>query len=400
LRKAAEEILSRKKGGSQEAASEDLEKLIHELQVHQIELEMQNDELRRSQEEIEYSRNRYVDLYDFAPVGYFTLHQTGLIMELNLTGAVLLGVERRRLLQVPFASFIVAEDQNRFRECQRRIFQNPGRQSCDLRLRRPAGDPLWVRLEGLAREGPDGKLTGARLTVTDITERKGADEALQASENRLQELSSKLLNFQEMERKIIADEIHDELLSNLAAVNYSLESNVLTLERAGHPLVPDLRKLLNIQQKTIKEARRIMNRLHPSILDELGLIPALTSFCREIEELFPSIHGECKFAAKEEEIPIAVKVVIFRVAQEAMTNSARHGGAGGSIEVSLTTSLDRIEFVAQDHGPGFDFHTVKKGIGLESMKERVENSGGKFRLESAPGQGTRIQATWRPPLTS
>ena len=97
LRKKAEKILSEKKQVPQKISSGDVEKLIHELQVHQIELEMQNDELRKAQAEIEESRSRYVDLYDFAPVGYFTLDNKGVIGEANLTGASLLGAERKLL---------------------------------------------------------------------------------------------------------------------------------------------------------------------------------------------------------------------------------------------------------------------------------------------------------------
>jgi two-component system nitrate/nitrite sensor histidine kinase NarX/two-component system sensor histidine kinase UhpB len=374
--------------------SGDMEKLNHELQVHQIELERQNEELRKAQEEIEASRSRYVELYDFAPVGYFTLDKMGIIMEVNLTGGSLLGIERGRLLKTPFSIFVMAEDRDRFWEYQRKVYKIPGRQSFELRLKRKTGDSIWVGLESVAVEGPDGKMTGVRLTLSEIAERKRSEEALKASEKRFQDFSSKLLGLQEMERKVLANEIHDGFLSDLAGVYYSLEDKIKTLERAGHPMVSDLRKLLKIHQKAINEALRIMNRLRPSTLDELGLIPAITGFCREFKELYPHIHVECKLEAREDEIPDSIKVVIFRVAQEAMTNSIRHGG-GDLTKISLAKSSDRVEFMAQDNGSGFDLGTVKKGVGLESMRERVETLGGKFKIESAIGQGTKIQAAWK-----
>ncbi len=100
LRRKAESLISQKQEVflPQKNSPEDMEKLIHELQVHQVELEMQNDEVRKAQEEVEESRSRYMDLYDFAPVGYFTLDNKGVILEANLTGAELLGIERGLLL--------------------------------------------------------------------------------------------------------------------------------------------------------------------------------------------------------------------------------------------------------------------------------------------------------------
>jgi PAS domain S-box-containing protein len=394
LRKKAEKILSKKTEVPQKISSGDNEKLIHELQVHQIELEMQNDELRKAQAEIEESRSRYVELYDFAPVGYFTLDHKGLIVDANLTGASLLGVERELLSDAPFFHFIIPEDRDQFINYRRAVFQDPGRQSCELRLKSKGGNPIWVHLEGVAVEAPEGKPIRMRMAASDITERKRLEEALRRqSEKRLQDLSSKLLILHEMERKAIANEIHDGLLSELAAVKFSLEARTSTLEKTNHPAASDFRKVTNIVQKTMKEARRIMDRLRPSILDDLGLIPALDGFCRQFQELYPHIQLECKMEVREDQIPDSIKVVIYRVAQEALTNFARHGG-GTLAQISLAKGSDRIEFMVQDNGRGVDLESTKRGVGLESMRERVEISGGEFRIESTPGQGTTIRATW------
>jgi len=250
-----------------------------------------------------------------------------------------------------------------------------------------------VRLEGAAVAAPKGKVNRMRLALSDITERKRSEEDLRASEKRLQDLSSQLLNLQEIEGKAIANEIHDGLLSDLAAVNYSLESQIMTLEKASHPVAPDLQKLLKIHQRTMKEARRIMDRLRPSILDDLGLIPAMNGLSREFQSLYSKMQLECEIEVQEDEIPDGIKVVIFRVAQEAMNNAARHG-RGSFAKLSLAKSSDRIEFMAQDNGQGFDLKNSKKGVGLESMRERVEISGGKFMIESEVGKGTKIQAIW------
>ena len=188
LRRRAEKLLSKKIKAFPKIQDEDVKAPVHELQVHQIELEMQNEELRRAQEEIEKSRSKYVDLYDFAPVGYFTLNKKGQIVEVNLTGASLLGVERARLLKTPFSSFIMPEDQDFFWRFRRTSLGNPGRQSCELRLNRRASGPLWVALESMSIEAPDGNLIGIRLALMDVMERKRSEEALRESEKRLQDL--------------------------------------------------------------------------------------------------------------------------------------------------------------------------------------------------------------------
>ncbi len=183
LRKKAERVLARKAGVPQKISG-DIERLVHELQVHQIELEMQNDELRKAQEEIEESRRKYVDLYDFAPVGYFTLDKNAGIIEANLTGANLLGFERTRLFKSLFIHFIMPEERDLFMKFWRKFDENPGRQSCELRLKTEASGPLWVGLEGTVVYAPDGKFTGVRLALIDITERREAERALRESEER------------------------------------------------------------------------------------------------------------------------------------------------------------------------------------------------------------------------
>ncbi len=394
LRKKAEKILAKRTDVPHKIVPGDLEELIHELEVHQIELEMQNDELRKAQTEIEISRSRYAELYDFAPVGYFTLDNMGVIVEANLTGASLLGAERARLLKTPFSLFVMPEDRDLFWDFQRKVSQITGWKSCELRLKGKGRDHMWVGLESVVLEARKGKSKEMLLALSDITERKRSEEALRQSEKRLQDLSSKLLQVREMERKVIANEIHDGLLSDLGALNFSLENKILTLEEASHPIAPDLRKLLKIHKQTMEEARRIMNRLRPSTLDDLGLIPALSGLCRETRMLYPQIKLECILEIQEDKIPDAVKLTIFRVAQEALTNSAKHGG-GTLTKISLGKASDRIEFMVLDNGHGFDLENSKKGVGLESMRERVEILGGEFKIETAIGQGTKIRAFWR-----
>src|SRR5208337_4039945 len=125
------------------------EDIVHELDVHQVELEMQNEALRKTQLELEESRDRYADLYDFAPVGYFTFNQRGVIEEVNLTGAALLGVERKKLLNRGFGRFVAEKDLPGWDRHLIDVRQNPEKQICELLLKREDGSILYAHLESV-----------------------------------------------------------------------------------------------------------------------------------------------------------------------------------------------------------------------------------------------------------
>jgi PAS domain S-box-containing protein len=175
LRKRAEEILKRKPESIDKMPSENIHKLIHDLNVYQIELEMQNEELRRSQIQLEESRSKYSDLYDFAPVGYFTFDKNGLIIELNLTGALLLGSERNWLVKKPFSQFIHRDDQEKYFVNRQKVLDGESPLPCEIRLVKQGGGELYVRLESVAYQGSEAGVSGIRTAVSDITERKQAE---------------------------------------------------------------------------------------------------------------------------------------------------------------------------------------------------------------------------------
>ncbi len=158
--------------------------LLHELQVHQIELEMQNESLRQAQLAMEESRDHYLDLYEFAPVGYLTLTNAGLIAAINLSGAALLGEDRSKLLQRRFARFVAPEDQDRWQRLFRHALQHGEKQSCELKLQHSGAAVVDVSLDCLRTE-TGGAATSLRITLTDITARKQAMARLQTSEDRL-----------------------------------------------------------------------------------------------------------------------------------------------------------------------------------------------------------------------
>jgi diguanylate cyclase (GGDEF)-like protein/PAS domain S-box-containing protein len=184
LRRRAETKLSeRKRKAAHPAATEsDSRRLVHELEVHQVELEMQNEELRRVQEELEESRAKYFDLYDLAPVGYLLLGAQGLILEANLTAARLIGVEKDRLVKKLMTRFIVKEDQDIYYLHYKKLLETREPQVCELRMTREDGDPFWVQLDAnLVRDAASGAPL-CRVGMSDITDLKQVEEESRRAE--------------------------------------------------------------------------------------------------------------------------------------------------------------------------------------------------------------------------
>lgn len=161
----------------------DVQHLVHELQVHQIELEMQNDELRRAQAELAAMRDRYrdsyVDLYEFAPVGHLTLDSQSRIVEANLRASTLLGMNRNELVGRPLAQFVAPDDADTFhRHCQH-VLQTGMRQTCEVRLRGGVVTPRWIYFESLVLRDEPARTTRWRTALLDTTERKRAEQELE-----------------------------------------------------------------------------------------------------------------------------------------------------------------------------------------------------------------------------
>ena len=160
------------------------QRLLHELQVHQIELELQNEELRKTRDEMEAARDKYSDLYDFAPVGYLTLDREGTIAEVNLAGASLLGVARAALVKRRFGVFVSPADRSAFAAFLQQVFKGKAREECDLRLLLKGTHPVDVRMRAIVSSTGQA----CQVAVTDITERKQAEDKVRVSEVRYRRL--------------------------------------------------------------------------------------------------------------------------------------------------------------------------------------------------------------------
>ncbi|HQP26825.1 MAG TPA: PAS domain S-box protein, partial [Candidatus Syntrophosphaera sp.] len=149
--------------------------LLHELRVHQIELEMQNEELRRAQEQLDTERARYFDLYDLAPIGYLTVSEQGLILEANLTAASLLGVSRSTLHKALMTRFIIKEDQDNYYHHRKKLFDTGQLQKCELRMVKKDGTVFWAQLMATTAQNEEGKAI-CRILISDISEHNQYEE--------------------------------------------------------------------------------------------------------------------------------------------------------------------------------------------------------------------------------
>jgi len=184
LRAEAERKVTRYAGKSAVLKKIDTDKLVHELQIHQVELETQNEELRRTQEELQASKEQYFELYDVAPVGYFILSEKGTILEANLTGANMLGVVPRDLRARLFSSLVFKADQDIYYLHRKHLFATQAPQACEMRMVRRDGSLFWARIDAiLAQHAKSGKPV-CRAVMSDISGKKQAEEAIQAGEEK------------------------------------------------------------------------------------------------------------------------------------------------------------------------------------------------------------------------
>ncbi len=238
----------------------------------------------------------------------------------------------------------------------------------------------------------DEEVPGVCMVVTDLTDHMRQDEVLKESREQLKHLSARLLTAHEEERRRISREIHDALGSFLGGLKFLAEKLLRQIGRNE-----DLENLIGFIQRACDETRRIQSDLHPPLLDDLGILATINWLSREFQKTWSSIRMNIQIEIEEKDIPDSIKIVIYRITQEAFNNIAKHSKAD-LIDFSLRKT-DRIDLLIRDNGQGFD--PGKKlslagstGIGLSSMRERAELSGGCLAVESAVGKGTSIHVTW------
>lgn len=372
--------------------------LIHELQVHQIELEMQCHELRRTQEELEESRDTYRELYESIPVGYVTLDRDGRLYDINPMGMVLLKWTSRPHKPRIFNALLSDKDRDRFSLFCRGVVSGQVADTGEFEMKRPDGSVFFAALQAAPVKTGKGKGELIRVAFQDITSRKEAEEQLrrqqtelEANRTELRELTRKLLTVQDEERAHLARELHDDYCQRVTAL--VLETNMLkkACERDACHLVPRLTALSQRLSDMLAGFRTLSHELLPPHLG--GTSPAVP-----IRNLAKEISGKAGFEITVLErdvppdIPPGTMTTLFRLLQECLCNIVKHANAK-HVTLTLAGTHKEVELIVADDGLGFDPTRAwngQKGIGIVGMRERVRLVGGTVKITSEPGRGTTV----------
>ncbi len=276
------------------------------------------------------------------------------------------------------------------------------------RTAREANAHLQQMIFALNQRGADLTASNRQLQ-REILQRKSVEESLRQSEQhysrlleqsrhmqeQLRQLSRQLLSVQEEERKMISRELHDQIAQTLTGINVRLASLKAESTLNNRGLQQKIASTQRLVEKSVDIVHRFARKLRPAVLDDLGLIPALHSFMKNFTTR-SGVRARLTAFAAVERVDAAKRTVLFRVAQEALTNVARHAQAS-RVEVSIQKLRNCVCLSIQDDGKSFDVERVwhAKGngrLGLLGMRERLEMVGGHLVVESAPHKGTTVQA--------
>jgi PAS domain S-box-containing protein len=269
----------------------------------------------------------------------------------------------------------------------------------EAELRSRDGSALVVEVSVHRIESVRGRYVGSFAVLKDITARASAQAALRRSESDLRLLSAQLWAAQELERQRIARELHDGIGQALGGIKFGLENcGALLSAGSANAALENIHQLTGMIRSVVEELRRISMNLRPSTLDDLGILATLGWFSREFRSIYRQFHLETIVDVREEEIAPEVKTAIYRIVQEAVNNIVTHSHAR-NIWLTMVSQERRIELRIRDDGAGFDPRNATPedkapGLGLTSMRERAEATGGRFRVESQSGSGTTVLVTW------
>jgi PAS domain S-box-containing protein len=393
-RKLAEEALKK--------ARDELERRVDartaELAEANEELRQRIHECERAEADLRESEQKYSTLVEDALIGVYIIRD-GEIVFANDKFADIYGYPKDELIGMDSLKLVHPDDRPLVKKMrEKRLTGKKVPSEYEIRGLKKNGDIIWVmRSYSLIKYNGRPAISGI---VADMTKRRLAEDALRKSDKELRILSNQLLSAEEKERKRIARELHDGIGQALSAIKFSVENSLRELHNGTHPSdLKSLESVIPLTQKTIEEVRRIVKDLRPSILDDLGILATIAWFCREFQNVYSGIRIEKDIAIKENDIPLPLKTVIYRVLQEALNNVAKHSRAD-TVDLSMKKTPAGIEFVVKDNGTGFDLEKTiaqkpaQRGFGLASMRERVELSEGMFDICSVIGNGTTIRGLW------
>jgi len=359
--------------------AEEIRNFVHELEVHRIELAIQNEQLAEAQATAETAMERYRDLYESAPIGYLTLDLEGVIVTVNLVASELLGAPRAQLIGQKISSFVAKEHQDDWHFARRTLSESTTRRSIEIELALPDGSTRQTQLVSSGHLDAQGKLS---LAVLDVTELRSAEHALRKA-------ASEVSLTEQRERRKLAADLHDDAgqLLSLASLKLRALADVVADGRYGP--FEELAEL-------ITEARRRITslsfQLSPPLLHDVGLVAAARWLAEDLERCYGlSVH-----VAEGEELALdeAESVTLFRALRELLINVTKHAAVDRArVEIWRDGPMARVAI--EDAGVGFGRTAGGEGgFGLLALRERLGQLGGTLAIGPGPrGVGSRVVAS-------
>jgi PAS domain S-box-containing protein len=398
LRERAEQLNRRASHSLPNVSPQNVEALVHELRVHQIELELQCQELQRAQTETEESRNRYRELYESIPIGYATIDESGRCYDLNPAGASLLGVDSTGPLNNGFFFFFSTDDADACLLSLRSVLQENKPDSMELRMKRQDGASFTAALQMSPVETGKGKGQRIRIAFRDVSRRKEIEEALrqhrlelEANRVELQELMAKLFTAQEEERRRIACDLHDDHCQRITALILEASAMEKMIRSVMPSMVPRMISFKHKLGDLLADFRHLTHELHPRHLDTVSLACSMRTHIKEFVE-YTNLDVNFEEQDVPSPLPMPITICMYRLLQESLGNIRKHANAK-RVDVALSGGNKQLELRVADNGSGFNDADDKKGLGLTSMQERVRPLRGHVTIDSRPGKGTVVSVT-------
>ena len=375
--------------------------------MHQIELEMPNEELRRTQQELEASREKYFDLYDMAPVGYVSLSEKGIILEANLTAATLLGKNRSQLIGKPLTRFMHREDQDIYYLCHKHLITTRAPHMREVRLVRKDGPPLWVRIDIVATHGIDDT-KGLRAIIIDISQRKQSDDDIE-NFNRLLKQNVVRLELANEEMEAFSYSVSHDLRAPLRYIRsfmellqkrMACEMDEKSSQYAGlisdaakkmEQLINDLLSLARLGRQELKNGEVDISHLVKEVIEQVSKETIGRDIIWKVGEL-PVVYGDESL----------LKLVLVNLISNAVKFTSPRPRA--EIEIGCSKGEREDIFFIKDNGVGFNMEYVDRlfgvfqrlhpqdefegtGIGLANVRRVIYLHGGRTWAEGSVGQG-------------
>lgn len=358
-----------------------ISELLQELQAHQVQLEMQNEELRAFQAAAEEARDRYRRLYESVPVGYLTVDGESTIEDANPAAAQILGVGRAAVAGLHFSDFVAPEDQDAWDLLRRNLARSENTEGCELRLVGSGGASLHVEVVGLRQvegEGQGGGASGTtRLALVDVTEQRAAERALRHA-------ASQAALAEQRERRQLALDLHDDLGQTLQLASLRLKRFADSSEEARERGLQEISRLLDEARERVSS---LSFQLSPPVLYDVGLVAAAEWLADDLERRYGLVVTVNQ--ADEPETDEAARVTLYRALRELLVNVAKHSGVREAhVRIWQEGSAACLEVT--DGGRGFDPAEARRGFGLLALRERVRHLGGSVTISSADGSGARV----------